>query len=150
MRLQTDILAKATQLKTIDNVVKHAEAFETALRDQSQLHSSAEVHAAHVSTHRKRCQQQQQECQACSGCGSDTHRIVGTPPRHSHCPAWGRLCDTCKKPNHFAPVCRKPTATASGLVAHVHYDSNIDAFTFPENTEEIKAESRHISQILTQ
>ena len=63
---------------------------------------------------------------------------LGTPPHHSHCPAWGKLCDTCKKPNHFAPVCR--TATASGLVAHVHYDSNIDAFTSPENTEEIKAE----------
>ena len=65
---------------------------------------------------------------------------MGTPPRHSHCPAWGKLCDTCKKPNHFAPVCRKSTATASSLVAHVHYDSNIDAFTSPENTEEIKAE----------
>ena len=31
--LQTDILAKATQLKTINDVVKHAEAFETALHD---------------------------------------------------------------------------------------------------------------------
>ena len=48
--LQTDILAKATQLKTIDNIVKHAEAFETALRDQSQLHSSAEVHATCASS----------------------------------------------------------------------------------------------------
>ena len=33
--LQKDILAKATQLKTIDDIVKHAEAFKTALRDQS-------------------------------------------------------------------------------------------------------------------
>ena len=138
--LQTDILAKAAQLKTIDDIVKHAEAFETALHDQSQLHSSAEAHAARASSLRKRRQQQQQQHQACSGCGSNTHGIVGTPPRHSHCPAWGKLCDTCKKPNHFAPVCRKSTATASSLVAHVHYDSNIDAFTSPENIEEIKAE----------
>ena len=72
-----DILAKAAQLKTIDNIVKHAEAFETALRDQSQLHSSAEVHATRASTHCKHRQQQQQQCQACSGCGSDTHGIIG-------------------------------------------------------------------------
>ena len=52
----------------------------------------------------------------------------------------GEVCDTCKKPNHFAPVCCKSIATASGLVAHVHYDANIDAFTSLENTEEIKAE----------
>ena len=37
-------------------------------------------------------------------------------------------------------MCHKSTATASGLVAHVHYDSNIDASTSPENNEEIKAE----------
>ena len=52
----------------------------------------------------------------------------------------GEFCDTCKKPDHFAPVCHKSTATANGLVAHVYYDSNIDVFTSPENTEEIKAE----------
>ena len=33
--LHTDILAKATQLKTIHDVVKHAIAFETAVSDQS-------------------------------------------------------------------------------------------------------------------
>ena len=53
--------------------------------------------------------------------------------------AQGKFCDTCKKPNHFAPVCCKSTATASGLVAHVHYDSSTDAFASSENTEEIKA-----------
>ena len=33
--LQTDILATATQLKTTDDIIKHAEALERALRDQS-------------------------------------------------------------------------------------------------------------------
>ena len=51
----------------------------------------------------------------------------------------GELCDTCKKPNHFAQVCLKSTVMASSLVAHVYYDSDIDVFTLPENTEEIKA-----------
>ena len=135
--LQTDILAKATQLKIIDNNVKHPKAFETALRDQSQLHSSTEVHAACVFSLHKHHQQQQQ-CQACSGCDSFPNRIMGMPPHHSHSPTWGKLCDMCKKPNHFAPVCHKSTVTACGLVAHIH--SNIDAFTSPENTEKIKAE----------
>ena len=35
--LQTDILAKASQLKTLEDVIRHAEAFETAQRDQSHL-----------------------------------------------------------------------------------------------------------------
>ena len=95
--LHTDILAKVTQLKTIDDVVKHAEAFKTALRDQSQLHSFAEVHAACASSLHKRCQQQQQ-CQACSGCGSDTHGIAGTPTRHSHCPTWGNSVTHARSP----------------------------------------------------
>ena len=35
--LQTDILAKANQLKTLEDIIKHAKAFESALRDQSSL-----------------------------------------------------------------------------------------------------------------
>ena len=52
--LHTDILAKATQLTTNDDVVKQAKAFKTAVRDQSWLHSSAEVHVVHASSLRKR------------------------------------------------------------------------------------------------
>ena len=35
--LQTDILTKANTLKTLEDVTKHAKAFETALRDKSKL-----------------------------------------------------------------------------------------------------------------
>ena len=35
--LQTEILARANQLTTLDAIVEHAEAFETAQRDQSTL-----------------------------------------------------------------------------------------------------------------
>ena len=100
--LQTDILAKATQLKrpltTLLNMLQPLKLHSMI----SQLHSSADVHATCASSLCKCRQQQQQQCQACSGCNSDTHEIVGTPPRHS--PRMGELCDTCKKPNHFAPV----------------------------------------------
>ena len=87
--IQTDVLAKATQLKTIDDLVKNTETFEMALYDHSQLHRSAEVHAAYASILCNHCQQQQQQRQACSGCGRNTHGITDTPPCHSHCPAWG-------------------------------------------------------------
>ena len=35
--LQTDILAKANHLKTLEDIIEHAEAFEAALHDQSSL-----------------------------------------------------------------------------------------------------------------
>ena len=50
--LQTDLLAKASQLKTIEEIVQHAEAFETSVRDQSQLQSLAKTQAARISTYR--------------------------------------------------------------------------------------------------
>ena len=44
--LQTDILAKASQLTSLEDTIKHAEAFETALWNQTSLQKSAEVQAA--------------------------------------------------------------------------------------------------------
>ena len=41
--LQTEILAKATQFKTIDSLISHAEAFETALRDQSSISNTSQI-----------------------------------------------------------------------------------------------------------
>ena len=35
--LQTDILAKANQLKSLDDIIKHSQAFEAAMHDQHQL-----------------------------------------------------------------------------------------------------------------
>ena len=43
--LQTDILAKAESLTSLDTVVKHAEAFEAALRDQAKLSDVSDVAA---------------------------------------------------------------------------------------------------------
>ena len=49
MALQTDILAKASLLKSLEEVVKHAEAFKTAQRDQTQLHPTPDPLAARIS-----------------------------------------------------------------------------------------------------
>ena len=47
--LQTDILAKARSLTSLDKVVKHAEAFEAALGDQAKLSDVSDVAAARLS-----------------------------------------------------------------------------------------------------
>ena len=62
--------------------------------------------------------------QTCSGCGSNTHWILGTPPRHSHCPAWGKTCQICNKPNHQASACRQQSS-ANSLMAHIQLSNDI-------------------------
>ena len=49
--LQTDILAKGNHLKELQPLIKHAEAFDSAQRDQTRLQSNAEVMAAWFSYH---------------------------------------------------------------------------------------------------
>ena len=51
--LQTGILAKAETLTSLDDIIKHAEAFETALHDQSKLHNSSSV--ARISDYKRQC-----------------------------------------------------------------------------------------------
>ena len=150
--LQMDILAKADQLKTIEDVVKHAEAFETALRDQTLLQPTDKDHLYRISDYKRvknsskfskpLRDHQQQAPVNCSGCGSTEHGTPGTFPRHTHCPAWGQICSTCKKPNHFDAVCRKVTnsAFARALVAHVHYNKDNDIFTADQGLDEITAQ----------
>ena len=52
--IQTDILAKASQLKTLEGIIKHSEAFETAQCDQIQLQGSSEVMIEHMSDYQKK------------------------------------------------------------------------------------------------
>ena len=103
--LQTDILSKASQLKTLEDVVKHAEAFEAALRDQQTLQGSSEVMAAR-SSYKNQQQQHQRKMQQghrpstskpCSGCGSQSH---GQADRQTQCPAWETACHNCSRLHH--------------------------------------------------
>ena len=140
-------------MNTIQDIVKHTEASEKAVRDQSQLYTSAEAQAAQILTYRRNKQQskrflQPTSKQVCSGCGSTKHGVVGTPPQHSHSPAWGKLCQTCKKPNHFALACHKlsetntiidsPQPEIGSLIAHVQYKSTNDIFTFSKTLQEME------------
>ena len=76
--LQTDILAKASHLKTLEDIIHHAEAYETALRDQSKLNEPADVFAARTSAYKKLKSAEkkismQKSNRPCSGCGSLNH-----------------------------------------------------------------------------
>ena len=110
--LQTDILAKASQLKTFEEVVKHAEGFEAAQRDQSQLQTNPEVLALRSSMYQQKKKQlmgpkgNNRGPRKCPGCGSTEHGQWNANDRAEKCPAWGKECEHCGKMNHFRDVCR--------------------------------------------
>ena len=59
----------------------------------------------------------------CNKCGYNTHR------KHESCPAKGKQCDFCNKPNHFASMCRKKNKSNMHQVEDEHedeYDDEID------------------------
>ena len=164
--LQTDILAKADSLKTLEEIQKNAQAFETALHDQSKLSDPADVMAASGSNFRRYPprkstyqDQSQHSRRSCSGCGSTDH---GQGMRTSVCPAWGKNCLNCDTPNHFARVCRqkkregsyqKQPATkadsASALIAQVEFHRDTQTYTSVaalNNVTEIPAEVTPLSQ----
>ena len=133
--LQTDILAKASQLKLFEDVVKHAEAFEAAQRDQSCLQNNTDpLLAARISEYKRQNRdhsshketQPDKSSRPCPGCGSHFHGQKGQNDRSQKCPAWGRKCQKCKIPNHFARVCRqKPSEEANALIARVTHHNPI-------------------------
>ena len=153
--LQTDVLSKAATLKTIDQVVKHSQAYEAAVQDQQSLteRPNHEEIAAFRSNRRNgkrfdgnsrynRSNKAHYQSDKCNGCGDTPHN------RPTNCPAWGKICSNCKRENHFAKVCfrdrnGKPTTSAvidesrhvdaihqeDELIAHVTYEIERDQFT---------------------
>ena len=136
--LQSDILAKADQLNDLEKVVKHCEAFEPALRDQSKLQDFSDVQAARsnyqknkqqVPTSLAKAQASKQQRSSCQGCGSKTHGSPGANDRAEKCNAWGQECYKCHKLNHFGRMCRlkgtssNDSADMEALMAHVTFDA---------------------------
>ena len=48
----------------------------------------------------------------CRGCGRNTHPN-GKSMARSDCPAWGKTCNSCKRPNHFDKVCERRESRSS-------------------------------------
>eukprot|EP00111_Clytia_hemisphaerica_P009413 TCONS_00027626-protein len=119
----------------MEDVVKHAEAFETALQDHASLQDASDAMAVRTSQYQRQKLPTRQA--PCSGCGSLSH---GSKDRSSKCPAWGKTCHNCKLSNHFSKVCRKPKSeTAEALLAHVTYDEKSKAFRPTAEITEINA-----------
>ena len=124
--LQADLLAKPRTLKSLEQNVHHAEAFESALRDQNSMAGAPDAASAWLSTY---CRQKnmpqankgnvcantylnhdnsdaQPSHQACVACGSHQHGASRTGSRQLKYPGWGQTCSNCRKPNNLLRVCQ--------------------------------------------
>ena len=136
--LQTDILTKASQLKTLEDVAKHSKPVEAAIRDQSHLENRNIVHdtayGAHQSTYQRQKSynhlRQHNRQKPCMGCGSTQHNQF---ERSTKCQAWGQECKNCGILNHYARVCLRHNdrskVNSINLVAHVKYITTLDTYT---------------------
>ena len=151
--LQVDILAKADILKTLEDVQRHAEAFEAAVHDQTKLTDTSEVMAAErryrdqtksndtsevmaaERRFRRSSYPKRNQKSSCYGCGGSSHG----GDRKSRCPAWGKKCLNCGNMNHFARVCLQKkdseyqkveeVDSAEALIAHVQFDEVSQTYT---------------------
>ena len=137
-KLQTDILAEVSHLIQLEDIIKHYEAYESAQHNQWPLHKSTEASIAHISLYQQgkffptqplaKQANKSKSTRPCPSCGSQSHDQRGSNDCPTKCPAWGKFCNHCKIPHHFASVCqRKPSESASALITQIYYDSQSDA-----------------------
>lgn len=111
---QSKVLSEMEVLKTLDQVVSRLLALESTERATTHFRSpflppqSNEV-APIINDRRKppTSKTNSPGSSRCAGCGQPHH-----PKGRSSCPAWKKTCNRCKKPNHFANVCRSATNAA--------------------------------------
>jgi len=103
----------------MEDVVKHAEAFESALRDHAHLQDTSEVMANKVSQYKRQSRNFTGKSPPCTGCGNISHASKDRATRY---PAWGKTCLECGALNHFGKVYHKKNIdTAEALVAPVSF-----------------------------
>ena len=154
--LQANLLAKAVTLKTLEQNVRHAEAFESALRDQTSMAGASDTTSAWLSTYCRQKGMPQADKgdahtnahpnyeaklnrQICGGCGSHLH---GTPGTGSRQLKWRQACSNCRKPNHLSRVCRAkkvaqvvrkdPEANEAAmdtLIAYITFNQTMGTYT---------------------
>ena len=139
--LQTEILSKSDELKTLKQVIKHAESFEIALRDKNSFRNSQSeqdtdettVHQA-TSFHQYMNQNSKKpnkkfknlgiKCKFCN-----LNHAFG----RKLCPAWGKTCHGCNEENHFKICCPK-TKKPQGV-------NRVNIENEPEESEESDTEA---------
>lgn len=101
---------------TLDRTITLLRRHEEASKDQNSAQSSAEasISAIHKRSHYKpnkasgkgKQKQSSDQKSNCSRCGGSPHKL-------DDCPAKGKNCSACNKPNHFAKCCRTPKPASS-------------------------------------
>lgn len=115
--IQLDLLGDRNQDMTLEEVLKFVEAKEAGKRSASRLFETQGIDAS-----RSQYRQNKQETaksrkdegkdDPCNYCGKRGHGKSAPPKaRKTNCPAYGKRCDHCNRPNHFATVCRGKTST---------------------------------------
>ena len=161
--LQTDILAQAESLTSLDKVVKHAEAFEAALRDQAELADVSDVAAARLSGYARKKRTQiaapshngappkSQSVPAgagprinrvtCAGCGRSQHSAFDRASKCMSFVLYPTVSGGCTIFGLFAAD-DIDSAQMDALIAHVTFDQHsghYTATTVTDNVEEIDA-----------
>lgn len=110
---QSKILSEMEVLKTLEQVTTRLLALESTERATTHFRPPSEI--APISDRdayrRENKRPDPSKSKKCSGCGQALH-----PKGRSSCPAWGKNCRKCGKPNHFVSVCRSPSSTSTNGV----------------------------------
>ena len=92
----------------LDKLAKIAHAAESAEHQANEIEKNEEkinkisFENRKESMSRREVDMKDNKQKHCYGCGSNKH-LHGSP----QCPALGKTCNSCKKPNHFSSVCLK-------------------------------------------
>ena len=96
---------------TLENLLTKARSLEASKRqatgmEKSLSHTSEEVNRVHDKQRKpKGAKSQQTRSSTCHQCG------LAWPHKTGPCPAKGKTCRKCGKPNHFAKMCRTKSST---------------------------------------
>ena len=110
--IQLDLLGDKNQNMSLDEVIQFIEAKEAGKRSAGRLQGTQSINATH-SQYRKSKQdglksQRSTHKDTCSYCGQHGHgKRAPTSIRRNTCPAYGKTCGHCGRPNHIEAVCQQ-------------------------------------------
>jgi len=122
---QTKVLTEIAILKTLDDLTSRLLALEATDCASSQFRSPFESASSDVTPIKSQPPKPQSTAKKqCSGCGKAIHQNG-----RQSCPARQKVCHKCKKPNHFATVCRSSSVStiSEKPEPNVSYLSSINA-----------------------
>jgi hypothetical protein len=147
------------QMETVklDGILKIARTLENVDKQMKCLTSSNQLSINAISYQRNRSSANPDQFKRyapnsttsnnCSGCGNPL-------PHRTHCPAYGKSCNSCGKPNHFSKCCRsrlrmnsngtKEVSFSLNGAQHQTYSSPRFQSTFRSNTASSNGETNSV------